>query len=155
MVARVDGPNGELIAIHRTFLLPDGSDKAPLAEPKRSLGSWRGGAVRLAPAGPVLAIAEGIENALTVMVAEGTPAWSAVSKGGFRWLVPPADVRELLVVADNDANGHGQQAAWRAAERWAAAGWRVRLVQPRRPGEDVNDLLRKGGEGGCENMSAS
>ena len=63
MLARVDGSDGEFAAVHRTWLRSDGSDKAELREPKMSWGPIRGGAVRLASAGPELAIAEGIENA--------------------------------------------------------------------------------------------
>jgi hypothetical protein len=155
MLARIDGPDGKFLAVHRTWLRPDGSDKAALAEPKRTLGSWRGGAVHLAPAGPLLAIAEGIEDALSVLVATRIPAWSAVSKGGFKGLVLPAELRELLIISDNDRNGHGQLAARRAAERWAAKGRRVRLALPPRAGEDVNDLLRKGGDERCAITSIS
>jgi hypothetical protein len=74
MLARVDDHDGKFVAAHRTWLLPDGSGKADLLEPKWSLGPVGGGAVRLAPAGPVLAVAEGIETALTAIVTRHTSA---------------------------------------------------------------------------------
>lgn len=140
MLARVDDANGDFLAVHRTWLRPDGKDKAELEEPKWSLASTRGGAIRLAPAAPVLAIAEGIENALTAIVADYA-AWSAIAKGGFRTVMLPADVREVLIVADRDKNGEGQRAAERAGVRWRAEGRRVRLWLATREGEDLNDVL--------------
>jgi putative DNA primase/helicase len=141
MLARVDGPDGEFVAVHRTWLRPDGR-KAELQWPKKSMGLIRGAAVRLAPAAPLLVVGEGIENALTVIVATGLPAWSAVSKSGFEGLLLPAEVREVVIVADHDANGGGELAARRAGERWAAEGRRVRLALPPEQGQDANDLLR-------------
>jgi hypothetical protein len=113
MLARVDGPDCKLVAVHRTWLGPDGR-KAELHEPKKSLGPICGGAVRLAPAAPVLVIAEGIENALTAIVAKGIPAWSAVSSGGIKGLLLPPVVDEVVIVADHDRNGVGELAARRA-----------------------------------------
>jgi hypothetical protein len=146
MVARVDDVHGNFIALHRTWLLPDGSGKAELEEPKWSLGPIRGGAVRLAPEGPVLAIAEGIEDALSAIAAKGIPAWSAVSKGGFKTVRLPGEVGEVLIVADHDKNSEGELAARAAGERWAAEGRRARLRLSSRLGEDANKLLLKEGE---------
>lgn len=73
MLARVDDANGEFVAVHRTWLTPNGR-KAALRDPKMSLGPISGGAVRLAPPGPVLAVAEGIEDALSATIAWGVPA---------------------------------------------------------------------------------
>jgi DNA primase len=144
MLARVDDINGELVAVHRTWLRADGSGKAALQEPKWSLGPIGGAAVRLAPAGPVLAVAEGIENALTA-IAAGYAAWSGVSAGGMQSVVLPRMVEKVLIVADHDANGVGQRAARKAADRWLAEGRQVRIA-PTRLGEDLNDaLIRSGG----------
>jgi hypothetical protein len=57
----------------------------------------------LAPAGPQLTIAEGIENALTIIAATGMPAWPSGSKGGFKSLALTTAVRAVPIVADNDA----------------------------------------------------
>ncbi len=146
MLARVDGPDGEFAALHRTWLLADGRGKAALREQKKSWGPIRGGAVRLAPAAPALAIAEGIENALTA-IAGGYAAWSAVAAGGFQSVVLPPIVETVLVVADHDANGTGERAARKDADRWRAEGRRVRLWLARRAGDDLNDILIRG-EGG-------
>jgi hypothetical protein len=142
MVARVDDQNGEFVAIHRTWLLPDGSGKAKLREPKWSLGPIsRGAAVRLAPAGPALAIAEGIETALTAIVATGIPAWSALTAGGIQRLVLPTEVIEVVVIADHDRSGVGEQHAQLAADKWLRERRRVRIAMPPEPGADLNDVL--------------
>jgi putative DNA primase/helicase len=103
--------------------------------------------VRLASPGAVLAIAEGIETALTAILA-GYAAWSAVSKGGFKTVALPSEVREVLIVADHDKNGEGERAARKAADRWRAEGRRVRLWLATRAGDDLNDVIRSttGGE---------
>ena len=52
MVALVTrGSDDTPLAIHRTFLAPDGVCKAPVEPQKMMLGPCRGGAVRLAPSG--------------------------------------------------------------------------------------------------------
>ena len=70
------------LAIHRTFLARDGSGKAPVDPQKMMLGPCRGGAVRLALAGDVLMVGEGIESVLAAMQARGLPAWAALSTSG-------------------------------------------------------------------------
>jgi CHC2 zinc finger/Toprim domain len=140
MLARVDGPDGKFTAVHRTWLLPDGSGKAALHEPKWSLGPTRGAAVRLAPLGPVLAVAEGVETALTAIVA-GVPAWAALSVGGIERLALPREVVEITIIADHDRSGIGKRVAQRASQRFLAEGRRVRVAQPPEPGTDLNDVL--------------
>jgi hypothetical protein len=98
--------------------------------------------VRLAPAGPVLAIAEGIEDALTFMQATGTPSWAAISDSGVRSFVPPplAETTTLILIEDNDKNGAGQQATAAAARRFAKAGYEIKIARPA-VGKDLNAAL--------------
>jgi putative DNA primase/helicase len=140
-------PDRRIVAVHRTFLSADGRGKANVLNPKCSLGPVGGGAVRLAPAGPKLVVAEGIENALTVMQAVGLPTWAALSAGGIaRLILPPLPLAaEVVIAADRDSNGVGQSKADVAAERWLAEGRRVRIALPPEAGVDFNDLL--GAEG--------
>jgi putative DNA primase/helicase len=129
-----------LFAVHRTFLARDGSTKAPVEEPKRTLAQCGGGAVQLAAAGEHLAIAEGIETALSVLIATGVPTWAAGSAGGVRRLVlPPLPLaRKVTICADHDPAGLA--AAYDAAERWHREGRQVRIAIPPEPGTDFNDL---------------
>ena len=141
MIARVDDVDGQLIGIHRTFLRADGLGKADLEPSRAALGPVKGGAIRLAPAGPTLMIGEGVENCLSAMQATGLPAWSAISASFMESLLLPDVVREIIIVADNDRNGAGQRAAARAARRWVQQGRRVRTALPPEPGSDLNDIL--------------
>jgi hypothetical protein len=144
IVARTDGPNGEFVAVHRTWLQPDDSGKADLREPKWSLGPVSGGAVRLAPAAESLLVAEGIETCLAAMQLTGLPGWAALSAPGIRALLLPSMVRTVVIAADNDASGAGEAAAREAAERWLWEGRHVRLMLPAAINNDFNDELLKG-----------
>jgi putative DNA primase/helicase len=135
----IEGRTDQCVAIHRTFLRPDGRGKADLDPDKMTLGPCKGGAVPLAPAGPVLGVAEGIETALSFMQATGIPTWAALSAGGIRNLILPAEVSEVVIAADPDVVGI--RAAHDAARRWLAEGRLVRIARPP-VGSDFNDLLR-------------
>lgn len=131
-----------IVAIHRTYLTAKG-DKISGSHAKMCLGSVRGGAVQLAPAGEVLAVTEGIETALSVMLATQIPTWAALSAGGIEKLILPSlpCAREIIICADNDAHGVGQRAAKHAATKWLAEGRMVKIVIPPHPDSDFNDLL--------------
>jgi putative DNA primase/helicase len=114
MVAMVTGADGMPVTVHRTYLTADGR-KAPVLEPKKLMG-YPGqrlvcGAIRLAAAGPVLGVAEGIETALAVHLRTGMPVWSAISAGLLARLEPPAGTSLVVVWADRDRSGTGEAAA--------------------------------------------
>ncbi len=140
MVSAVQGPDGAITAIHRTYLERDGKGKAPVESPKMSLGTLTGGGVRMGLPCDGLLISEGIENGLTGMQALGRAVWAALSTSGLKWLVLPPVVREVTILADGDAPG--ENAANVAAERWTAEGRTVRIA-PAPRGQDFNDLLRE------------
>jgi len=138
MVALVEhGPVG----VSRTFLAIDGSMKATLDPPRLFTGPVGGGAVRLALAAETLMVGEGIETCLSAMQATGMPAWAALSTSGLARLVLPAEVREVIILADHDANGAGERAARGAAARWEVEGRRVEVWMSPAVGQDANDLL--------------
>jgi phage/plasmid primase-like uncharacterized protein len=143
MVAAVRVPTtGALLAVHRTYLRPDGSGKAAAEPARATLGPAAGGAVKLG--GPLpdapLVIAEGIETALSAGLLLGAPAWAAVSAGNMARLDLPGDVRAVVVATDNDPPG--LRAAGVAAHRWRAEGRAVRVALPDEPGADFNDIAR-------------
>jgi putative DNA primase/helicase len=151
MVALVTrGADGRPVAVHRTFLARGGPGKAPVEPAKMMLGPCHGGAVRLGPVGDRLLVAEGIETALSAMQATGQPAWAALSTSGLRTLELPADVRDVVVLADGDAPG--EAAAQDAGLRWKREGRRVRIARPPR-GLDFNDVLRGRALGGVEDAA--
>jgi len=75
LLGQVRDRSGEVIGLHRTYIVEDGNEvrKAPVAKPKMMLGRVAGGAVQLAPLGngDRLALTEGIETGLAAQVPEG------------------------------------------------------------------------------------
>ena len=139
LIARVQDAVGKPIAVHRTYLTPNGR-KATLDPPKASLGPVWGGAIRLHPVAPWLVIAEGIETAASAGVLLRLPAWAALSAGNLKaGMMLPPEVASVTIAADRD--GPGLQAAQEAARRWRAEGRKVQVMAPDGPGQDFNDLL--------------
>ena len=127
MVAAVQAADGGLTGLHRTYLQPDGSGKADVQPAKKMLGACRGGAVRLTPAGPRLALCEGIETGLSIQEAcPNLAVWCALGAGNLDRIALPGLVEEVLLVADGDPVG--LTAAHRGAQRYGARGRRVRLI---------------------------
>ena len=133
---------------HFTFLQggePDGPVvKAPTDACKLTLGQLRHGGVWLTPVetiGEQLAVAEGIETALSVMQITKLPTVAALSAAGMRSLRWPPQVRRLWIAADNDQVG--LKAADVLLERALRAGLRAHIKIPARGKNDFNDLLRR------------
>lgn len=144
MVAAVTDYRGQVQAVHRTYLARDGKGKAPVEPAKMTLGAVGGYACHLAEAGQTLAIAEGIETALSVQLATGIPAWAALSAGGIRNLIlPPLPLSATIMIAA-DADPVGLDAAHDAAQRWQLEGRTVRIAVPP-AGQDFNDVIQAGG----------
>jgi hypothetical protein len=144
IVALVEGGAG--IAVHRTYLRPDGGGKADLDPAKMMLGSTQGGAVRLAQAPGALVVAEGIETALSLasgLLRRPATIWAALSTSGMTGLHLPPEPGRLTIASDGDAPGHS--AARTLAERAHAEGWAVSLL-PAPDGCDWNDVLTKKGD---------
>lgn len=143
MVAAVTvWPAARPSAIHRTYLAEDGRGKAPVAPQKKALGPVRGGAVCLAPAGPLIVVAEGLETALSVQQATGLPAWCVLSAGNMANLVLPLLPLAAEVVIAADPDPAGRHAAYQAAEAWHREGRRIRIATPP-AGSDFNDVLQR------------
>lgn len=145
LVAPVVNVTGQLIAVHKTFLRPDGSGKADLPKKlqREFIGPVLGGAVRLAEpeAGRELVIGEGIENALAAMELIDLPGWAALSADGIKQLDLSGEIPAVMVAADHDMNGVGGEAALFAHRRWSRDGRQVRIAMPDNPGTDFNDIL--------------
>ncbi len=135
-------PAGDVVAVHRTYLKPDGSGKIDHPQARMMLGDATGGAVQLAPAAERMGIAEGIETALSVQQETGIPMWACLSTAGLQNVMLPDCVHKVLICADNDAPG--LKAAHSAADRLARLGKQVRLAVPPQAGADFNDLLKGG-----------
>jgi putative DNA primase/helicase len=146
MIAVISGPDGSPVNLHRTYLT-QGGQKAPVADAKKSMAGFkaRGGAIRLHPAGKVLAVAEGIETALAVHCLTGLPVWATVSAPLMESLIVPEYVEHVKIFADNDAPDHhgvqrGQVAAATLKERLEKEGKRVTVIFPMLEGTDFADV---------------
>jgi hypothetical protein len=140
MVAEVLDRNGNFVAVHRTYLHHLKPTKAPVDGAKLSLGHLKemGAAIRLAPAGPVMIVGEGIETVLSVMQEMQLPGWAAIACANMAAIDLPYCVKEVLIAADGDEPG--ELWANRAAWRWEETGLHVRIMQAP-PGFDFNDVL--------------
>lgn len=137
MVAAVTDLAGEIVAIQRTFLLPDGAGKAAIERPKRGLGPIGQGAVCLAPAGQVTGVAEGIETGLSAMELFRVPVWRALGSNLAR-IVLPGSVRNVALFADRGEAG--ERAAVVATKAFHEQRRMVAVRFPSR-GKDFNDEL--------------
>jgi putative DNA primase/helicase len=138
MIAVVQDAAGTPVALHRTWLRPDGLGK-DLDPPRKSLGAVAGRAVHLAPIGPAIAVSEGLENALAAMVIFGRPGLAAISASGLAALQLPAGVEDVLICADHDQPG--LKAADSLFARLRSDGIAVRIVVPTTPGNDFADVV--------------
>lgn len=162
----------KIVAVHRTWLAPDGSGKAPVpAQPdgrpwdvKMSLGGVRGGLIPLwrgrsgkslreAPAGDTIVLAEGIEDGLSCAIAD--PSYrvaAAISLANMGNIELPPAIETVIIAAQNDpwfdARGGREHGARRGLDRAIANFQRQRkrvLIARPAHGKDMNDLLRRAG----------
>jgi putative DNA primase/helicase len=144
MIAMVTGSDGTPSILHRTYLTADGL-KASLDAPRRLMPGTvaKGAAIRLAPAGDALGIAE---TALSASALFRIPCWAAVNAGMLAAWQPPLDVKRVIIFGDNDASYTGQAAAHALAKRLASEGFVVEVQVPAEPESDWNDVhrLRRG-----------
>jgi hypothetical protein len=155
LVAAITDIDGNTIAVHRTWLEIHGDGrvtKAPLKEPKMSLGGFKGGAIHLwrgasnkpfrdAIAGETAMVAEGIEDGGTgVMGRPDLRCIVAVSLSFLEFLIIPPGIRSLIVLGQNDTKPEAIAAVNRAMLKHLKDGVAIRFA--RSPvGKDLNDLL--------------
>lgn len=115
------------------------------SKPMLSINGMVGGAVRLGKAGKVLAVGEGLETMLAVSI--GLVGFMSVAAAGTAALLEgleiPEQVETLLIFADKDANGRGEQAAMALKSR-VSPRMDVRIILPSiepKPSEKSVDWL--------------
>jgi hypothetical protein len=108
MIAKF-GLGDDIHAVHLTYLLPDGSGKADIKPQRRMVGRPMGWPIVLAEPNNLLglAIAEGIETALSAHMATGLGAWAAGSATFLPYLADavPGCVEAVTICADEDPAG--------------------------------------------------
>lgn len=144
MIAAVTDLSGAITGVHRTWLSPDGSDKAPIETQRKAMGGLLGHAVRFGTADEVLAVGEGIETMLSLRCAlPAMPMAAALSANHLAALLLPLTLRRLYIARDADASG--DMALVALTERADAAGIEALALSPRMG--DFNEDLRAFGLG--------
>jgi hypothetical protein len=136
LLATVTDHVGTITGIQRSWLDRTGTEKAPVADPRRALGCLIGNGVRFgtavepAPAqAGVVAAGEGVETMLALAsVLPSLPLIAALSANHLAALTFCPSWRRLYVARDNDAAG--RHAAQRLHERGQAAGIEIRELVP-------------------------
>ena len=142
LIAIATDLNGAIAGVHRTYLADDGTDKAPIRTPRRSLGPILRHAIRFGAAVDVLAAGEGIETTLSLKRALPTmPMVAALSASNLSALVLPSTVLRLYVARDADAAGDHATAV--LCDRARHHGVEAITLNPRCG--DFNDDLRTNG----------
>ncbi|RUW80584.1 MAG: DNA primase [Mesorhizobium sp.] len=143
LIAAVTSLDGRITGLQRTWLAPDGSGKAQLDDPRRSLGHLLGSAIWLGlepglPI-PVMAAGEGFETMASLFtVMPALPVAAATSANHLAGLSLPEGCRRLYIAADADAAGrHGIE---RLSRRAAESGILALVLRPQLG--DFNDDLR-------------
>jgi putative DNA primase/helicase len=138
MIAGVQRPDGQVVAVQTTILTPKGT-QAAVSVPKITTGALGYGAVRFARAAEVMGIAEGPETALSAQLMAEIPVWASLGGARLHRVHLPEVVQEVHIFGDLD--GSGRAAAQRASEIHMALGRRVVLRFPPNGLKDFNDLL--------------
>lgn len=139
MIAAVTDLDGAITGVHRTWLTLDGSNKAPVAYPRRAMGYLIGHGVRLGRSGRVMLAGEGIETMLSlrqVMPTTGTIA--GLSAAHLAAILFPIELERLYVARDDDPAGTSALAT--LTERASATGIEIVPLEPRL--DDFNGDLR-------------
>lgn len=144
MIASVTNLDGRITGVHRTWLSPEGSGKAPIDTPRRAMGDLLGHAVRFGTAHDVIAVGEGIETILSLRMAlPGLPMAAALSAAHLSAILFPATLRRLYIARDDDPAGDGARDS--LVERAQTAGIEAIVLSPTLG--DFNEDLRTLGIG--------
>lgn len=139
VVAAVTDLSGRITGVHRTWLTPNGTDKAAIATPRRAMGHLLGHAVRFGTPSEVMAAGEGIETILSLRyVLPNLPMAAALSAAHLAAIVFPPGLRRLYIARDNDPAG--DRARDSLIARAGSAGIEVIVLSPTLG--DFNEDLR-------------
>ena len=147
LLAAITDPRGTILGVHRTWLDRSGLAKAPIAEPRRSMGHQIGNGARFSGlAGHLMVAGEGLESVLSVRMAlPRVPTVAGLSANHLAVLDFAPGIQRLYIARDGDAEG--TRAAETLRERAGKAGIpEVRDLYPYL--DDFNtDLMELGPDG--------
>ena len=157
LIAAVTDNEGRIVGRQYKPLNADLSAKDG-AEPKVKNGQddkVKGFAVRLGPASETLHLAEGLEDAMTVMQAFDmvVTAFAMGGAGMMHGFIPPKGTREIIILADRDEKGI--QSAVKAVEWFGALGLTVRVARPPEDFKDFNAAVTGTLDGALDKAQAA
>jgi putative DNA primase/helicase len=126
-----DVKGGEPCGIVNVYLQADGRDRIRDGKGKTSWGQVRGAAVMLDPFdAPTMGviIAEGVETAISLHMAELHPVWATAGAGNMSAFPVLAGIEAVTIAADRGEPG--QKAAAACAARWRDAGREAFIITP-------------------------
>ena len=129
-------PGADPTGVLRVYLGPDGQ-KPDLKDRKLSLGIAKGSAIWLAPPGPHMLVAEGIEKVIACMSASGLPGIAGGSSTIMVSLKVPSETGTVTLCADRGKAG--ERDADKLAARLYAEGLAVRVCFPPVQGRDWDE----------------
>ena len=135
-------PDKKIIALHRTYLAPDGSGKAPVENPKMFLGDAKGGAIRLAPTTEEIIFCEGLEDGLSLWFILKKPVWVAGNARFLESIIPPLLplASNVFIAQDNDKAG--RKSTESLGNRLYAEGRKVKILTPPQQYKDFNHIIQ-------------
>jgi len=105
MIAAIQAPTREIVAVQLTFLHSGGRRKADVLETRRTVGPAGEGALRLAAVAEHIGVAEGFETAWAAQLMHELPVWAALGTKRYLKLKFPREVKRVTIFADPDADG--------------------------------------------------
>lgn len=142
LVCAVTDDAGRQTGVHRTWLDPDGTSKAAVASPRRSLGNIAGHAIRIGVQEDIMVAGEGLETMLSLREAlPALPVLAATSSAHLAAISFPPQTVRLYVARDGDAAGDAAFAA--LSRRARSAGIETIALIPQL-GDFNDDLLAAG-----------
>lgn len=144
LIAAVTDETGTITGVHRTWLDPSGTAKAPVSTPRRSMGLINGHGVRIGRSAEVIATGEGLETMLSLRsVLPTLPMIATGSANHLDALILPGTLRRLYVA--EDADNAGRRATMSVIARAEAAGIEALRLAPAL-GDFNDDLQRLGSD---------
>jgi hypothetical protein len=139
---------GELLGGQREYLAYGGRGPAPVDRKERKKTvpgvSLRGAVARMGePAdGEFLVVGESWVTTRTVTDATGLAGWSVFGAAGLASFDPPANVKAVLFLAENDEDGTNAKALATVCPRLFERGIKIAVAAPAPGLGDFNDLVR-------------
>lgn len=125
LIASITDKNNRLLGVQRIYLSSAGA-KANVPEPKKVLGKFNGGAIRLGNTNKEkVHMTEGLETGLAIFGALKEPVLVAISASNLSKVILQDLVEEIHIWVDKDRSATGEKEAKKAADYFQSMGLRV------------------------------